>query len=299
MQQDKRQPKLSWRRDDFERRLAFPGERYLKVGALSSGILAFFATLAFYSAIFLAPDCAVKATFFERGVVPYPIVGLGFWTFFLLWIKTRKIKLQRKPLRLPILPDDPNFVLTVATVDEAMRKISENAESPKDFLLYRRIAQTLAHLRNLGQVAEADALFRSQAERDENLSETSYSLINGFLWAIPILGFIGTVLGLSSAIASFTSVLTSSGDVSELTPALKQVTAGLSTAFETTFLALTVALALQIYATFVRKSEEELLDDIAEFCAVNVVLKLRVDGRSGVCAPPIDVVSVPPLAERR
>ena len=285
--------KLSWRRDDFERRLAFPGERYLKVGALSSGVLALISTLLFYCAVFLAPECAAKATFLERGVTPYPIVFFGFWTFFLLWIKTRKIKLQRKPLQLPILPDDPNFVLTVATVDEVTRKISENAESPKDFLLYRRVVQTLAHLRNLGQVAEADALFRSQAERDENLSETSYALINGFLWAIPILGFIGTVLGLSAAIASFTSVLTASGEVSELTPALKQVTAGLSTAFETTFLALSVALTLQIFATFVRKSEEELLDDISDFCASNVVLKLRVDARpvnernvSDVASPP-------------
>jgi len=276
MKQNSKPTKISWLRDDFERRLAFRGERYLKVGALSSGLLACCASLLFYSAVFIAPACAAKATFTERGFIPYPIVFLGFWTFFLLWIKTRKIKLQRKPLRLAILPDAPNFTLTVATVDEVTRKISENAESPKDFLLYRRVMQTLAHLRNLGQVSEADALFRSQAERDENLSDTSYALINGFLWAIPILGFIGTVLGLSSAIASFSDVLAASGDAAELKPALKQVTAGLSTAFETTFLALAVALALQIFATFVRKSEEELLDDISDFCATNVVLKLRV-----------------------
>lgn len=299
MKKDKSAAKLSWLRDDVERRLAFPGERYLKVGATSSGVMAVFASLIFYSAIFMLPDCAIKATFFERGVIPYFIVAFGFWTFFLLWLKTRKIKLQRKPLRLPILPDDPDFVLTVATVDMAMRKIAENAESPKDFLLYRRVVQTLAHLRNLGQVAEADALFRSQAERDENLSETSYALINGFLWAIPILGFIGTVLGLSAAIASFTSVLTSSGDVSELTPALKQVTAGLSTAFETTFLALTVALALQIFATFVRKSEEELLDEIADFCAANVVLKLRVESRAPSAALENAALPAPPPLERR
>lgn len=300
MKQDTQQRKLSWRRDDIERRLAFPGERYLKVGAFSSGSLALVATLLFYSAVFIAPDCAAKATFLERGFIPYPIVFLGFWTFALLWFKTRKIKLQRKPLQLPILPDDPDFILTVATVDDAMRKISENAESPKDFLLYRRVVQTLAHLRNLGQVAEVDALFRSQAERDENLSETSYALINGFLWAIPILGFIGTVLGLSSAIASFTGVLTASGEISELTPALKQVTSGLSTAFETTFLALSVALALQIFATFVRKSEEELLDDISDFCAANVVLKLRVDGRDFV--PPAFVkraATFPPTLDER
>ena len=57
--------------------------------------------------------------------------------------------------------------------------------------------------------------------------------------------------------------------MSELTPALKDVTAGLSTAFETTLVALSVALLLQLFATFVRKSEEELLDEIAEFCTTS------------------------------
>ena len=54
--------KLSWRRDDFERRLAFPGERYLKVGALSSGVLALISTLLFYCAVFLAPESDLPGT---------------------------------------------------------------------------------------------------------------------------------------------------------------------------------------------------------------------------------------------
>ena len=73
--------------------------------------------------------------------------------------------------------------------------------------------------------------------------------------------------------------MTASSDVSELTPALKDVTAGLSTAFETTLVALAVALALQLLTTFVRKSEEELLDACSEYCTTNVVLKLRVRER--------------------
>ena len=270
--------KLSWRRDDFERRLGFEGGSYTKVGALCSGLLATVFSVAFYVVLIFVPESPVKSMFTERGWTPYAVVALGFWTFFMLWIKTRKIKLQRKPLRLSILPNDPDFVLTVGTVDEVVNQISRNADSPKDFIVYRRIIQTLSNLRNIGRVSDVDALFRTQAEQDENISETSYSLITGFLWAIPILGFIGTVIGLSSAIGNFTGVLTASSDMSELTPALKDVTAGLSTAFETTLVALSVALLLQLFATFVRKSEEELLDEIAEFCTTNIVTKIRVEG---------------------
>lgn len=271
--------KLSWRRDDFERRFGFEGGRYTKVGALSSCMMAIVLAVAFYVVLIFAPDSAFKSMFTERGWTPYAVVFLGSWTFFILAIKTTKIRLQRRPLEYPILPDDPDFTLTVDTVDEVADTIAKHAESPKDFLVYRRVVQTLSNLRNFGQASDVDAIFRTQAEQDENESQTSYALVNGFLWAIPILGFIGTVIGLSEAIGNFAGVLTSSTDVSALTPALKDVTAGLSTAFETTLVALAFALALQLFSTFVHKSEEELLDACSEYCTVNVVTKLRIRER--------------------
>ena len=267
---------LSWGRDDFERRLGFKGGRYTKVGAASSCFLGVLATAAFYVVLLLLPDSAFKRMFTERGWTPYAVVLLGFWSLMILMIKSSKIRLQRAALSRSILPDDPDFTLTVETVDDVADKIVRIAETPKDFLVYRRVVRTLASLRNFGKVSDVDAFFRSQAEQDENVSETTFSLLSGFLWAIPILGFIGTVIGLSAAIGRFAGVLTASSDVS---PALKDVTAGLSTAFETTLVALAVALALQLLTTFVRKSEEELLDACSEYCTANVVLKLRVRER--------------------
>ncbi|MBR0224945.1 MAG: MotA/TolQ/ExbB proton channel family protein [Thermoguttaceae bacterium] len=271
--------KLSWRRNDFERRLGFDGGRYTKVGSVCSCLLALVFSVAFYVILLFMPEIYVKSIFTDRGWTPYAVVFLGFWSFFILFIKTRKIRLQREPLNYPILPDEPDFTLTVDTVDEVANTISKRAESPKDFLVYRRVVQTLANIRNFGQVSDVDAIFRTQAEQDENVSQTSYALVNGFLWAIPILGFIGTVMGLSDAIGHFTGVLTASSDVSEITPALKDVTSGLSTAFDTTFVALAVALALQLFSTFVHKAEEELLDECSEFCTVNIVTKFRVRER--------------------
>ncbi|MBQ9372696.1 MAG: MotA/TolQ/ExbB proton channel family protein [Thermoguttaceae bacterium] len=268
--------KISWRRDDFERRFGFEGGRYTKVGSLCSFILAAISSVLFYGVLAVLPPSAFKSMFTERGWTTYAVVLFGFWNFYILFIKTRKINLQRQPLELPVLPETVDFTLTVDTVDEVANIIAENAESPKDFIVYRRIIQTLSNLRNFGQVADADAIFRSQAEQDENLSESTYSLVTGFLWAIPILGFIGTVIGLSSAIGHFAGVLTASNDATELTPALKEVTAGLSTAFETTLVALAVALGLQLINTFVRKSEEELFDACSEFCTQNIVMKLRL-----------------------
>ena len=129
----------------------------------------------------------------------------------------------------------------------------------------------------MGRVTDVDEMLRSQAEHDEASMETSYSLVQGFVWAIPVLGFIGTVVGLSDAIGSFTDVLNiKNSDADQLSDALLNVTDGLSTAFETTLVALVAALAIQLTLTFLKKSEEEFLDSCAEYCVKQIVGKLRI-----------------------
>jgi hypothetical protein len=91
-----------------------------------------------------------------------------------------------------------------------------------------------------------------------------------------VLGFIGTVLGLSEAISSFSGVLGSTADTTQIATALRGVTAGLGTAFETTLVALVAALFIQLWLTGLRKGEEEFLDDCAEYCLRNVVSRLRI-----------------------
>ena len=51
-------------------------------------------------------------------------------------------------------------------------------------------------------------------------------------------GFIGTVIGMSQAVGSFDAVLSNADNVDGLKDGLVQVTGGLGTAFDTTFLAL-------------------------------------------------------------
>ena len=126
-------------------------------------------------------------------------------------------------------------------------------------------------------MTDVDEILKSQAEADEAISESSYILLTGFLWAIPILGFIGTVLGLSIAIGEFGAVMASGNSGPDaLLPALRQVTAGLAIAFDTTLVALVFALLIQLTMTFLRKAEQEFLDSCAEYCTRNIVNRLRL-----------------------
>ncbi|QGQ27099.1 MotA/TolQ/ExbB proton channel family protein [Gimesia benthica] len=214
--------------------------------------------------------------FTRRGFIPYLICFFSFWSLSILFIKYRKLSFQKKSLAYIVVPSDTSFVLSSTTVDTVIDNIYECVDDPRHFVLFNRIIIALSNLRNLGRVTDVDEILRSQAVHDESSMETSYALLSGFIWAIPVLGFIGTVLGLSQAIGGFGKVLQTSEELSQIKTSLQGVTGGLATAFETTLQALIAALFIQLILTFLKKSEEEFLDSCSEYCITNIVNKLRI-----------------------
>ena len=197
------------------------------------------------------------------------------WSLAILIFKKYKLRLQRKVLKLDILPEDPNYVLAPNTAEEILNKITELVVDPKNFLLLNRITRTLSNLKNIGRVADVSEGMGAQAENDESYLESTYTIIKGFIWAIPVLGFIGTVLGLSEAVGGFGKVVSGGADVEKLKNSLSGVTAGLSIAFETTLIALIAALIIQLILTMVKKQEEEFLDECSDYCHLNIISKLK------------------------
>ncbi|MFC1757870.1 MotA/TolQ/ExbB proton channel family protein [Planctomycetota bacterium] len=240
-----------------------------------SAIIGAVVTLAFYGIVILTKDSSVSKMFL-RTEVTYFIVFLSAWSLSILFLKWRKLAFQRRSLSYRIIPSEHDFVLCAATVDDVMDNIYNLVDDPKYFVLYNRIVIALSNLRNLGRVTDVDEILRSQSEHDESSIETSYALLRGFVWAIPVLGFIGTVLGLSTAIGGFGAVLQTADDFSVIKTELVNVTGGLSTAFETTLQALVSALVIQLILAFQKKSEEEFLDSCAEYCIRHVVNRLRI-----------------------
>jgi len=233
---------------------------------------------AFYAMLQLTGlrDTAFADVFINRGPTQIAVVFLFFWSLAILIIKWFKLRLQWKSLDVKVFPNEPGFTLSVATVGRVLDHIHDCVDDPRHFVLFNRIVVALANLRNLGRVGDVDDILRSQASQDESAMETSYALVQGFVWAIPVLGFIGTVLGLSAAIGRFSGVLDDAGDIGKITSALKGVTGGLATAFDTTLVALVAALCVQMLMTVLKKEEEEFLDATMEFGIRNVVGRLRI-----------------------
>ncbi len=271
--------RISWTKEDVEQRFGFTGGRFTAVNGTLCFTLAVALSVLFYLGMFLLGDHWLGAMFTKRGSTPFIMVPLAWWAFLILLFKTSKIHLQRKVLKIHILPNAHSFVLSPNTVDQVLQNVDDAVEQPKHWLLFNRVVGTLSNLKNIGNISDVSNVLQSYNAQDNETVETSYSLLNGFLWAIPVLGFIGTVEGLSKAIGTFGQVLQAGANTSELTSSLQAVTGGLATAFDTTLVALVLALFLQLYATSVKKKEEELLLECSEYCQQNIIAHLRMPNR--------------------
>jgi hypothetical protein len=75
------------------------------------------------------------------------------------------------------------------------------------------------------------------------------------------------------------------GDLDLIRASLQGVTAGLATAFESTLVALTFTLILQLVITFQQKREMAFLDECNDYCHSHIVAKLRLIDRHPAANP--------------
>jgi len=271
------EPELSFDRSDVERRLGCPAGRYTNTGPILAPVGAAVITVAFYAALAFIPQPHFTSMFTQRGPVPYAIVFLSAWSAVILLLKRLKLSLQRKALFVNLLPtDDPGFVLTPSSAEQILEKLHRAVDDPQKFLLTKRIHNALSNLRNIGRIGDVDEVLRTQAQNAENVVDSSYTVLRGFIWAIPVLGFIGTVWGLSNALGYFGGVLNHAEEMEQLRSALQGVTGGLATAFETTLEGLIAALAIHMLMIAVRRREEQFLDECNDYCQKYIISRLRL-----------------------
>ena len=269
--------RFSWYKEDFESKFGLRGAPLTGVLDIMWFIVAAIVTAAFYGVISPFADKPFGRIFTQRGVFQYIIVFMSFWAIFIVLIKWSKIIVQRRALTFnDLVPTEADFVLSPATVGLVLSRLQSQCDDPKRYFLFRRIEQALSNLKNMGQVRDLDDVLQSLADNDEQVMESSYTLVKGLIWAIPVLGFIGTVQGLGKAIGNFGAVLAGATDMNQIKDVLQGVTGGLATAFDTTFVALVAAMAIQLLLVVIRKSEESMMVECKSFCQRHLVGRLRL-----------------------
>jgi biopolymer transport protein ExbB/TolQ len=180
------------------------------------------------------------------------------------------------------------FSYALSRIEMSVIGISPNVATNN--LLLWRTKSLLNILERGGHPAGAGAAARELAELDRERFSSSFDLVGLLVWAIPILGFIGTVLGISLSVGSFSGVLTSlqgAGSITDqMQPALAGVTFGLAVAFDTTLLALLLSIPLLFANSMVRARVARHLDLVDESVLSEVLpaLARAMEGKLGTDA---------------
>lgn len=264
-------PQLSYGKADFEARLGIGSGRLTAVNRQFSFAVAVFVSTGFYAVLwFLRVSVPAARTlcelFFERGWTQQATVFFTSWAFVILVFKHWKLAVQTRAFEVGIPPRGSGVVIDEGTSTKLLERLYQLVDDPRKFALLGRAERSL-HLASHGLPAnEVRACLKQLAEADDDAVQRSFNLLGGIVWVIPVLGFVGTVLGLGQAVGGFGATLQSVKEIAEVKSSLIGVTQGLSTAFDTTLLALLAAILVQMWNTFQFNKEQEFMAEVADFC---------------------------------
>jgi hypothetical protein len=260
-----------------------------------SGLWAFLGAIAgtavFYALLWPISSVGGKQTYLGRlfigtssmaagGWVPIVEVFLFFWAGGMLVQKWLKIRRQQRGLLYDVLPTELGETITLGNLDRFVSHIRSLPKEAAGSFLVTRCLRGLEHFRVRKSAPDTATMLSSQSDIDASNVDSSYTMFHVFIWAIPILGFLGTVIGVSSAVGGFTGTLESSSDIGALKEGLKSITSGLGTAFDTTLVALSMAMILTFPVSALQKYEGDILGQVDEYTNENFLRRLD-DGRGG------------------
>jgi biopolymer transport protein ExbB/TolQ len=191
-------------------------------------------------------------------------------------LKIPLIERQRSAFELKLLPETSDGFIKLDDAQRILGRISRLTRKQRSLLLVTRIRQALLRLDQLGTAEKLDDLLRYRAESDANAMESSYAAPKFIIWAIPVLGFVGTVLGISNGVQAFSSLIQNASDLDGLRESLKGVTYGLGQAFETTMIALCMSLCLMLVLSWLQRREDRMLAAIDDYCIEHLLQKVKV-----------------------
>ncbi|MEL6897308.1 MAG: MotA/TolQ/ExbB proton channel family protein, partial [Planctomycetota bacterium] len=179
----------------------------------------------------------------------------------MLVLRFRYVSQQRRWLRYThsdtLTPESTDKSADATPNTVALKWIDELAQLPRNVarsLLCVRLHELLDRQSCRATTKQLADDQRELSARDSDAAHDSLALVRIIVWAIPMLGFLGTVIGITQALGGL--------DFTDGAASVERLKAGLYTAFDTTALGLVLSV-LAIFLQYpVEKSEQGLLADI-------------------------------------
>lgn len=204
------------------------------------------------------------------GELPAGIVqGVTYFLFFFgiteLWAISREISEEEKAYTFRLLPEKEQYVLSPADVAQIkLEAISK--EKYRKYFLTDMIKKACTKFRANKSTSEALEIVTSQSKINMADAESRQSYIRYAAWAIPSVGFIGTIIGIAQSLGFANETMTPEG--------ITKVTSALNIAFDTTLVALFLSLILMLYIHSVQERLERFHIRLEEYVIENLINRI-------------------------
>ena len=205
---------------------------------------------------------------YESGF-PYPftIQNVMHLIFFAglgeLYVRWRTARHEKQFARQQLLPEDDATVLQSRDLGPIRLQLAGKFDAENGFLPYL-MDLSILQFHASRSVDQTVSVLNSSLELIAHRVDLRYSMLRYIAWVIPTVGFIGTVIGIASALLGI--------DPDNLD--LKAVTGDLGVAFNTTLVALILSGILMLFIHLVQKEEEESVNLAGSYCLKNLINRL-------------------------
>jgi hypothetical protein len=190
------------------------------------------------------------------------------WASLILTSRYREVHRQRRAFGYELLPTDEGARILPEDARPLVRKLDQTTSRQGPSILANMIRLGLGKYAVSHSGPDVAEVVRNQAEVESARLIATMGTVNYLTWAIPAIGFLGTVRGLAGGMSMAGS------QEAEIGKFIKQATDQLGIAFDCTFVALALSLVLMYLLHAVQRSEETLIIDCQDYCQEHLLLRL-------------------------
>jgi hypothetical protein len=189
------------------------------------------------------------------------------WAAFILLGRYWEVLRQRRAFGLGLLPTEEGVRILPEDARPLLRKLDQQTRG-KPYILANMIRLALGKYAASRSGPDVTETVRTAAEVDQARLVTSMATVHYLAWAIPAIGFLGTVRGLAGS-------LSMAGHTdAETQKFIEEATRHLNVAFDCTLIALVLSLFLMFLVHTVQRDEEAVVIDCQQYCLEHLVNRL-------------------------
>lgn len=193
---------------------------------------------------------------------------LMFWALAIMGYKTNSILNERKLLEIDLIPVAEGMRILPEDTREFARQVQALPDQNQQMLLPRAILNALQRFSSTRNIQDVSSSTHTICESEAERLESELSMIRYISWAIPSIGFIGTVRGIGEALAQADQAV--KGNIAG-------VTQSLGIAFNSTFIALLISIVLMFLVHQLQLLQERLVFDSESYCDAKLIRHMKSD----------------------